>query len=65
MRPLRARVREGGLVLQAIDLDHGCFACTLGGPDRQTLFLMAAEYPAAAGPAGGPRTGQVLTCGRG
>jgi sugar lactone lactonase YvrE len=55
------RVREGGQVQQAIELDRGCFACTLGGPGRRTLFLMAAEYPGAAGMAGGPRTGQVLT----
>jgi sugar lactone lactonase YvrE len=54
------RVREGGQVQQAIELDRGCFACTLGGPGRRTLFLMAAEYPGAAGMAGGPRTGQVL-----
>ena len=55
------RVREGGQVLQAIGLDRGCFACALGGPDRQTLFLMAAEFPGTAGLAGGERTGQVLT----
>jgi sugar lactone lactonase YvrE len=56
-----ARVREGGQVLQTIELDRGCFACALGGPDRQTLFLMAAEFAGAAGMAGGQRTGQVLT----
>ena len=56
------RVREGGEVLQTIDLDRSCFACTLGGTDRRTLFMMAAEYPGAASMAGeGPRTGQVLT----
>jgi sugar lactone lactonase YvrE len=54
------RVREGGQVLQTVHLDRGCFACALGGPDRRTLFLMAAEYPGTAGMAG-PRTGQVLT----
>jgi sugar lactone lactonase YvrE len=57
------RVREGGQVLQTIELDRGCFACALGGPDRQTLFLLAAEYPAAAGMSSGTRTGQVLTTG--
>jgi sugar lactone lactonase YvrE len=54
------RVREGGQVLQTIDLDRGCFACMLGGIDQRTLFLVAAEW----GPdtmAGGRRTGQVLT----
>jgi sugar lactone lactonase YvrE len=38
------RVREGGEVLQTIDLDRGCFACMLGGMDRRTLFLIAAEW---------------------
>jgi len=56
------RVREGGEVLQTIDLDRGCFACTLGGVDDSTLFLMAAEYSDAASMAGDTRrTGQVLT----
>ena len=54
------RVREGGEVLQTIDLDRGCFACMLGGVDKQTLFLMANAWPAnMAGD--GVRTGQVLT----
>jgi sugar lactone lactonase YvrE len=34
------RVREGGEVLQTIDLDRGCFACMLGGVDNRTLFMM-------------------------
>jgi sugar lactone lactonase YvrE len=56
------RVREGGEVLQTIELDRGCFACTLGGVDDSTLFLMAAEYSDAASMAGDTRrTGQVLT----
>jgi sugar lactone lactonase YvrE len=38
------RVREGGEVLQAVELDRGCFACVLGGTDRRTLFLIAADY---------------------
>jgi sugar lactone lactonase YvrE len=54
------RVREGGEVLQTIGLDRGCFACMLGGADRRTLFLMAAEFSGAANMAG-TRTGQVLT----
>jgi sugar lactone lactonase YvrE len=52
------RVREGGEVLQTIDLDRGCFACALGGEDRRTLFMLAAEWP--AGFADGARTGRVL-----
>jgi len=57
------RVREGGEVLQTINLDRGCFACMLGGRDRKTLFMVAAEWrgmekiPEVAR----ARTGQVLT----
>ena len=54
------RVREGGEVLQAIDLDRGCFACMLGGADGATLFMMAAEWRGPASMAGAARTGQVL-----
>jgi sugar lactone lactonase YvrE len=53
------RVREGGQVLQTLELDRGCFACMLGGADRRTLFLMAAEWPESW--SGARRTGQVLT----
>ena len=38
------RVREGGEVLQTIELDRGCFACMLGGADGTTLFMLAAEW---------------------
>ena len=55
------RVRKGGEVLQTVDLDRGCFACMLGGADRRTLFLMAAEYPPASWGPEAARTGQVLT----
>jgi sugar lactone lactonase YvrE len=55
------RVRQGGEVLQTVDLDRGCFACMLGGADRRTLFLMAAEYPPASWGPEAARTGQVLT----
>ncbi len=55
------RVREGGEVLQTIDLDRGCFACMLGGVDRRTLFLMAAEFPPSSWGPEAARTGQVLT----
>ena len=53
------RVREGGEVLQTVDVDRGCFACMLGGSDRRTLYIMAAQWPAAA--AGVQRTGMVVT----
>jgi sugar lactone lactonase YvrE len=38
------RVREGGEILQTVDLDRGGFACVLGGPDGRTLFVVAAEW---------------------
>ena len=38
------RVREGGEVLETVRVDRGCFACMLGGADRKTLFIVAAEW---------------------
>jgi sugar lactone lactonase YvrE len=55
------RVREGGEVLQAIELDRGCFACMLGGPDDRTLFIVAREWSGPASAGDSSRTGQVLT----
>ena len=55
------RVREGGEVLQTIDLDRGCFACMLGGVDRRTLFMVAQEWGGMESTAEGERTGQILT----
>ncbi|MGH2983765.1 MAG: SMP-30/gluconolactonase/LRE family protein [Solirubrobacterales bacterium] len=55
------RVREGGEVLQTVELDRGCFACALGGADRRTLFMMATEWSGPENMFNGPRTGQVLT----
>ena len=55
------RVREGGQVLQTIDLDRGCFACMLGGASGTTLFLLAAEWRGAANMREMARTGQVLS----
>lgn len=55
------RVREGGEVLQKIELDIGCFACMLGGVDGRTLFMVAQEWGGTASMAEGERTGQVLT----
>jgi len=54
------RVREGGEVLQTIELDRGCFACMLGGIDRRTLFMVAREWRDLESGADGGRTGQVL-----
>jgi sugar lactone lactonase YvrE len=39
-----ARVADGGQVLQTVRLDRGGFACVLGGPDRRTLFVTAAQW---------------------
>jgi sugar lactone lactonase YvrE len=39
-----ARIREGGQVLERIELDRSCFAAMLGGPDRKTLFMLTAEW---------------------
>jgi sugar lactone lactonase YvrE len=55
------RVREGGEVLDTIELDRGCFACALGGADGRTLFLVATVWNDGAGMEDGARTGQVLT----
>jgi sugar lactone lactonase YvrE len=55
------RVREGGEVLQTIELDRGCFACTLGGADKKTLFMTANDWRGPANMADGARAGQVLT----
>lgn len=57
------RVREGGQVLESIELDRGAFACMLGGPDGRTLFILVADWRGLeqAGDALAARTGQVLT----
>jgi sugar lactone lactonase YvrE len=38
------RIGEGGQVLETIELDRSPFACMLGGPDGQTLFILVAEW---------------------
>jgi sugar lactone lactonase YvrE len=57
---LCVRVREGGEVLAAIHLDRGCFACALGGADRRTLFMMAAEWHGFPRMSESFGTGQIL-----
>jgi sugar lactone lactonase YvrE len=54
------RVREGGEALATVELDRGCFACMLGGPDGTTLFVVASEWrgPNEIAAAGG--TGVVV-----
>jgi sugar lactone lactonase YvrE len=56
------RVREGGEVVDRIELDRNSFSCTLGGPDRRTLFMLAAEWRGIdhVNEALASRTGQVL-----
>ncbi|WP_409474591.1 SMP-30/gluconolactonase/LRE family protein [Streptomyces sp. HC307] len=36
------RIREGGKVLQTVDLDRGCVSCALGDADGRTLFMTVA-----------------------
>ncbi len=54
------RVREGGEILQTIELDQFCFACMLGGEDGTTLFMNVADWTGTEGVAEGPPTGKVL-----
>ena len=56
------RVREGGEILDRIDLDRSPFACMLGGPEGRRLFILAAEWRGfeEIEAAIADRTGQVL-----
>jgi sugar lactone lactonase YvrE len=65
---LVGRVRDGGEVLERVQLGMPCFACMLGGDDGRTLFMLAADWRVADSPddnmirlTTGRRTGQVLT----
>jgi sugar lactone lactonase YvrE len=42
--PTVMRVREGGDVLERIELDRMCFAVMLGGDDGRTLYMVANEW---------------------
>jgi sugar lactone lactonase YvrE len=57
-----ARIREGGEVLDRIQLDRPCFATMLGGPNRRTLFMLAADWrgPENIDEVVAARTGQLL-----
>jgi sugar lactone lactonase YvrE len=57
-----ARLREGGEVLERIDLGRPCFANMLGGPDRRTLFMPTADWHGTdrVEDAIEARTGQIL-----
>jgi sugar lactone lactonase YvrE len=56
------RMREGGEILDRVELDRSPFSCTLGGPDGTTLFVLAAEWRGfeEIEQAIADRTGQVL-----
>jgi len=57
------RVREGGEVLDRIELDRPCYACMLGGDDGKTLFMVVAKWfgPDRIDELVQARTGQILT----
>ena len=54
------RVREGGEVLEVVDTGQPCFACTLGGPDGRTLFMLTAPGVVTTVIEGLPK-GELLT----
>ncbi|MFI9274478.1 SMP-30/gluconolactonase/LRE family protein [Kitasatospora sp. NPDC052896] len=54
------RVREGGEVLETVEVDRGCFSCALGGPDGRTLYITAARWHGPASTADLARTGRLL-----
>jgi hypothetical protein len=54
--------REGGEVLELIDLCRPCFATMLGGPERRSLCMLTADRRGTEGVEDviTARTGQVL-----
>jgi sugar lactone lactonase YvrE len=55
------RVARGGRVLQTVGLDRAGFACMLGGPRRNTLFVVAATWQGMTeSEMVAPGSGQVL-----
>jgi sugar lactone lactonase YvrE len=55
------RIREGGEVLQRIEVDRFCFACMLGGDDGKTLFINAANWTGEIATPGSEPSGRVYT----
>jgi sugar lactone lactonase YvrE len=57
------RVREGGDVLDRIELDRPCYACMLGGEDGRTLFMVVAKWfgPDRMDELIQAKTGRILT----
>ncbi len=66
--PACLRIAEGGEILDTVPLEHFGFACTLGGDDGRTLFILTADWHMQEGfednierLTTGPETGRVLT----
>ena len=57
------RVREGGEILERIDVDRPCYACMLGGEDGRTLFMVVQKWlgPDRMRELIEAKTGQILT----
>jgi sugar lactone lactonase YvrE len=57
------RVREGGEVVDRIEVDRPCYACMLGGQDGKTLFMVVAQWfgPDKIDELVSAKTGQILT----
>lgn len=57
------RVREGGEVVDRIEVDRPCYACMLGGEDGRTLFMVVAQWfgPDRMDELIMAKTGQILT----
>jgi sugar lactone lactonase YvrE len=57
------RVREGGEILDRIEIDRPPYACMLGGEDGQTLFMVAQKWfgPDQMDELIQAKTGQILT----
>jgi sugar lactone lactonase YvrE len=54
------RVREGGEALATVEVGLGCFSCVLGGAERRTLFITAADWRDGAIMFSDDRTGRVV-----
>lgn len=66
--PACLRVEEGGQIVETVPLEHAGFACTLGGEDGRTLFMLTADWQMEQGfeenidrLLNSPETGRVLT----
>jgi len=55
-------VREGGEVVDRIEVDRPCYACMLGGEDGRTLFMVVAHWfgPDRMDELMEAKTGQIL-----